>query len=115
MNFAPNYLAVRLFYRLLDFFHHWYVDGSRNFTHYFINFLEGLDRWIAFRITLKHFFQPLYKDYTLIGRILGVIFRSGRLTIGLVIYTFVSVLFLAIYLIWLAIPPSIIFYAISNF
>lgn len=115
MNFAPNYLVARMVYRIGDFFHHWYVDGSRNFFYWLTNFLEGLDRSIAFRITLKYFFQPLYKDYTIVGRILGVIFRSGRLLIGSVVYSLVFFFWLAVYLIWLVIPPLILLYAISAF
>ena len=113
MNFAPNYLVGRLIYRFIDFFHHWYIDGSRNFFHWLTNYLEQLDRSLAFRVTLKHFFQPLYGDYTIVGRILGIIFRILRLAIGLVVYVFILFFSLSSYLIWLLIPILIIAYAFS--
>lgn len=115
MSFSLIYLINRAVYRVLDFFHHWYVDGSRHLVHSFISFLEKLDRTLAIRVTFKYLFQPLYKDYTIIGRILGLIFRSSRILIALVVYAFFFLLFLAIYACWLLIPPAIIFYAVAKF
>ncbi|HUZ92479.1 MAG TPA: hypothetical protein VNG29_00580 [Candidatus Paceibacterota bacterium] len=115
MNFALTYLIYRFAYRVGDFFHHWYYDGSRNFFHGFISFLESLDRTFAVRLTLKFLFHPLYKDYTIVGRILGFIFRSGRILIGVVVYAFFAVIFFAIYLAWLLVPPALILYAAAKF
>ncbi len=114
MNFSLTYLIGRFFYRISDFFHHWYVDGSKLFFHKFFSFLESLDQTIAIRITLKYFFQPLYKDYTAIGRILGVIFRTGRVLIGAAIYFAISAFFLALYILWLSAPIVLIYYVFSD-
>jgi hypothetical protein len=104
MDFAPAYLVQRFFYRFVDFFHHWYVDGSRYLGHRFLSILRNADRTIALQITLRHFFEPLYRDYSVIGRILGVIFRTGRIVIGVIVYFFLTLAFLALYLLWLAAP-----------
>lgn len=114
MRFALGYLINRFFFRLTDFLRHWYVDASRRLGHGFIAFLEHLDRTFAVKITLKHFFQPLYKDYTLVGRGLGVIFRSGRILIGAVVYLFWTAIFAAVYLVWVLILPVLIFYVLNN-
>ncbi len=111
MDFAPAYLVQRFFYRLTDFFHHWYVDGSRRIGHRFITTLEGADRSFAVKVTLRYFFRPLYGDYTIIGRILGIIFRTCRILIGGVVYAVIALLFLLFYVIWLATPAVIIFNA----
>lgn len=108
MNFAPVYILSRLFFRAKDFFHHWYVDASRLFFHRFISYLENLDRTLAFRMTLKHLFEPLYKDYTIMGRILGPIFRFGRVLVGFVAYVFVGAIFLIFYLVWLLLPVALL-------
>jgi hypothetical protein len=113
MDFAPVYLVARFFYRILDFFHHWYVDGSRVIAHKFISTLEDADRSLALKITLRYFFQPLYKDYTIIGRILGFVFRSIRIVIGAVVYLLVAMLFALFYLAWVAAPITILIYAAS--
>lgn len=71
--------------------------------------LEEMDYYIAWRETIRHFFEPLYKDYSIIGRFLGVIFRTGRLLVGTVIYVIVFFFVAAAYLIWLLIPPYCVF------
>ncbi len=104
MSFAPLYLLNRFFFRLSDFFHHWYIDGSRQFARSFIGFLAALDRVFAVRITFYLFWKPLYGDYTVIGRILGVIFRFFRLIIALILYAAVAAAALVLYILWLSIP-----------
>jgi hypothetical protein len=114
MNFALGYLVERAFYRLGDFFHHWYVDGSRSVADSFISTLESLDQTFAVVITLHHFFEPLYGDWSVIGRILGVVFRSARIAIGSVVYMIVALFFLAGYLVFLAIPLLTIAYVAAH-
>jgi len=76
--------------------------------------LTKADRSFAIAITIRHFFEPLYKDYSIIGRILGVVFRSVRIAIGGAVYLLLALGFLAVYLVWLAIPGVIIFYVVKN-
>lgn len=114
MGFAPAYLFARFFYRVFEFFRHWYVDGSRAIVHRFISSLERLDRELAVRVTLTHFFEPLYGDYTFVGRIWGLVFRPVRILLGLALYALVALAFLAAFLVWLAIPPFIVAYAVRT-
>ncbi len=114
MAFAPAYLIERFFYRLADFFHHWYVDGSRAIGRHFMEAITAADRSLALRVTARYFFQPLYRDYSFIGRILGIAFRSVRIAIGLAVYAAVAVLFLAFYLAWVAAPAALLFYALRG-
>lgn len=110
MNFSLIYLIGRFAYRILDFFHHWYADASRVFFYKLISFLEYLDQSLALRMTLRYFFQPLYKDYSVIGRILGVIFRTCRIFISVVVYAIVLLIFLAAYVLWLVAPIILVLY-----
>ena len=114
MDFSVAYLARRLVYRFTDFFHHWYVDGSRVIARRFMATLTAADQSLAVAITLRHFFEPLYKDYSIIGRILGIVFRSARVAIGGVLYIILALGFAVAYLVWLAIPAVILFYAAKN-
>jgi len=115
MDFSPVYLLARLGFRLVDFFHHWYIDGSRWFGRVFMGTLAAADRTFAVKITLQHFFEPLYKDYSVIGRIMGVVFRSFRVVIGGVAYLILAFFFALAYGIWLAIPVTILYYVVRNF
>lgn len=113
MNFGLTYILARLFFRIGDFFHHWYVDASRYIFHYFISFLENVDQGLAFRVTLRHLGEPLYGDYSFIGRIIGFIFRSIRLFFGLIIYILLGIIFLLFYLAWILLPATLLALAIK--
>jgi len=113
MDFSLTYIFYRLFFRIKDFFHHWYADGSRVIFHRFILVLERVDGVLAFRVTLKHIFEPLYGDYTVIGRIIGFIFRFLRLVVGLLLYCILGGIFLMFYLIWLMLPLVILALAVK--
>ena len=115
MDFSGTYLLQRFFYRIFDFFHHWYVDGSRAIGRSFMATIAAADQSLALKVTVRHFFEPLYKDYTIIGRILGIVFRTGRVAIGAVAYVFLAALFIVIYLAWLALPALIIYYAAKTY
>ena len=108
------YIVRRFFFRIVNFFHHWYVDGSREIGRRFMAAMTRADQTLAIAITLRHFFEPLYKDYSVVGRIMGIFFRTIRVIIGSVIYLLFAAAFAALYIIWLAIPAVIIFYAITN-
>lgn len=114
MDFAFIYIIQRFFYRFLDFFHHWYVDGSRFIAHTFLSALTEMDKTFAVGITIGHFFEPLYKDYSIVGRILGIVFRFGRIVIGGVVYCVAAFICLCLYLIWIAIPVALIIYVIRG-
>lgn len=114
MDFAPVYLVQRFFYRIGSFFYHWYVGGSRAIGNKFMLTIEAIDQSFAVKITLQHFFEPLYKDYSVVGRVVGVVFRTGRILIGAAVYLFVAAIFTVIYIIWLVIPPTILWYIVTG-
>ncbi len=102
------YLVHQFFYRIWEFFAHWYGRGYLHIGGAAMNTLERMDKALALRITLRHFGQPLYKDYTYLGYALGLIFRSLRILIGAMVYAAVAAVFAAIYIVWAAIPIYLI-------
>ena len=111
-DFALGYLLHRFFYRIFDFFRHWYVGGSRMIAHAFISTLENMDRSFAVKITLQHFFEPLYKDYSIIGRILGSFSACSGSCSALVVYVVIAVCFAVAYVVWVLTRPALIFFSI---
>lgn len=111
MSFAPLYLFNRFLFRVSDFFHHWYLDGSQAMLHGFMSVFERLDRVFALRVTLRYFWKPLYGDYSIVGRFFGFFFRSARVLIAVAAYLMLAVIMLAAYLAWLAVPFAILFLA----
>lgn len=108
MVFIP-YLINRFFYRLAEFLRHWYVKSFWIYSHFIISLLEKFDRRLALRVTLSHLFEPLYQDRTILGYILGFIFRSLRLILGMVIYALLIIAAIAVYFTWLLIPVYVIY------
>ena len=109
MDISPVYILSSAGFRIISFFRHWYVESFRFWSHRAMNTLEGLDQTWALRLTIKYFFHPLFGDYTITGRILGVIFRGGRIVIASFIYLAVVLIYLTLYAIWLLIPVYVIF------
>jgi hypothetical protein len=104
------YLGERFIKRIYIFLYNWYIKGTRKYFYSLINFLRRLDRFFAWKITLKNIFVPLYKDYTFQGYVLGFIFRTVRLIIGSLTYLFIIAISLFIYLLWLFLPLYLFLY-----
>ena len=114
MDFSLAFIVRRFLSRIYDFFHHWYTHGSRRIGHSYVNYLSQLDEVFALKVTIRYFTQPLYKDYTIVGRILGIVFRTGRIIIGGLFYLCASFVFLVAYILWLATPIVLLLYAAKD-
>jgi hypothetical protein len=109
------YIFNRFFFRIYYFLYHWYVRGFRKFSNWTLDYLEKLDYTFALKINLKNIFQPLYQDYSFVGHIIGFVLRSIRIISAVIIYTLISVICLALFLAWAAIPPFAVYQIITNF
>ena len=111
MNFALVYLLHAALRSVVDFLSHWYVDGSRAFYGRYLETLHHVEKVLAPGVTLRHLFQPLYRDYSIVGRIIGPIFRLARAFVGFFVVAVVSICYGAVYVIWIVAPVLIIVYA----
>lgn len=105
---AFTYLARRFFYRAWTFLEHWYVRSGRIYSNFVLGRLERLDRVLAWKITARHLLEPLYKDYSVIGYMLGFLFRFVRLIVASAVYAVVFIVAVGCYLLWLALPLYLI-------
>ena len=103
-----QYIFTELSKRLTDFFRRWYGLASIRIWANLIERLSSIDRVFAIRINAKLWSQPLYGDYTIVGRIIGPIFRIGRIIIGLSMYVVLTLVTFVAWLVWLMIPLYII-------
>jgi hypothetical protein len=103
-----EYLFSLLIARPAIFLRRWYVDFSRLFWARVIEGGAAFDRQFAVKIMLKTLFLPLYGDYTVIGRILGPIFRFGRILIALPFIGAYFAFALFVWIVWLAIPITLL-------
>lgn len=104
-----SYLGKQFILRFAEFLEHWYVGSFRWAGGRFIEILRDWDKFFALRITVRNWHEPLYQDRTFIGYVLGPIFRTGRILVGLVVYLLLAFFVALLYVIWLIIPPFIIY------
>jgi len=98
-------LPVKFVKGINQFFWFWYVQSSRDFWHREIAFLKQIERDIGVIINLKLITQPIFGDYSYMGRVIGPIFRLGRVLIGTMIMIASIFVVILIYLIWIILPP----------
>lgn len=109
MESTVPYLLGRALYRAKEFLRHWYVKSARIYSNFVLERFERMDHVLAWKITAKHLFQPLYKDYSVAGYVLGFLFRFVRLLAASAVYAVAFVLAVALYLAWLALPAFIVY------
>jgi hypothetical protein len=107
------YIGEKFLFRIYSFLYRWYIGSFLQISHTAIVALSQVDRKIAIKVSAKHLFVPMYGDRTITGHILGFIFRLIRIAIGLVAYTLVTLLAIAIYIAWAALPMLIIIWGFS--
>lgn len=115
MSFFLTYIIYRFFWRIYEFLKHWYYGGTKQIIYFWFASLRYFDRFLAFKINLENFWKPMYGDYSLMGRILSLIFRFLRFLTAIVLYFLISALFLVLVLIWNLIPPGLIFLSFLNY
>ena len=117
MSFSLIYLGQRFLFRIGMFIRDWYYGGFRAVAHTTFSLLASLDNTFALFVTLRAFGEPLYGDHTVIGHVLGLVFRTFRIAIALALYLAVVLIGVAAYLIWALVPFLILFseYLFSQF
>lgn len=103
------YITTRFAYRFQEFLKHWYLDSFTIISHSLVSFLERLDRIFALQVTLRHIFEPLYQDRTVLGYFLGFVFRSLRLILAIAVYVLVVSLFVMFYFLWVLLLPYVVY------
>lgn len=103
------YLLNHSIFRIKEFLRHWYINSFFVYSQFIVSFLEKIDRFFAFKITWRYLFHPLYQDRTVLGYILGFIFRLQRLLVGGLFYLVIIGAAAGLYLIWLAFPIFVIY------
>jgi hypothetical protein len=107
-------LPVNFVRGIMNFFRFWYVESSKDFWNKEISFIRGIERDIGVIINLKLLFQPIFGDYSYMGRVIGPIFRLGRVLVGFAIMAVSIFALIIIYLIWIILPPLAFLMIILN-
>ena len=108
MSFSLLYLLNRCIVRIGMFLRDWYVGGFKVIGHATFSLLASLDQTLALFVTLRMFWKPLYGDHTIIGHILGIIFRIFRILIACALYLAIIGAGILAYAAW-ALAPFLLF------
>lgn len=68
---------------VFNFWYWWYVEQLLSLLQSERGLLLRVVYFTRLDITLRYFFTPLYKNYSMTGRIFSLIFRAGMLILGL--------------------------------
>ena len=107
-------LPIKFIKGINQFFWFWYVQSSKDFWYREIGFLEQIKRDIGVMINLKLILQPIFGDYSYMGRIIGPIFRLGRVLVGTIIMIASIFIVTLVYLLWIILPPLAFLMVILN-
>ncbi|HOK20817.1 MAG TPA: hypothetical protein PLX73_00585 [Candidatus Paceibacterota bacterium] len=112
-RFFIFYLVSIAFNRIKLFLKHWYPNSFIRFWNFLVQTLRSLDRTFAIKITARHWLEPLYQDRTVVGYILGFIFRTLRIAIAAVLYLAIFGVVMFAYIVWAVTPIFLIIRAFT--
>lgn len=82
----------------------WYPESIEVFIRTWKNLILYLEEDLAVGLMVKLLFTPLFHDSSFVGRGLSIIFRMGRILIGLFAFALATVLMISIAIYWLILP-----------
>lgn len=110
----PLSLPFRFLKGTLDFFVFWYVKSSKEFWSREIAFVRKVESDIGILVNLKLITQPIFGDYSAMGKVIGPIFRLCRVFIGSAIVIFSLLVIIVSYAVWLIAPALVIVMVLRN-
>lgn len=110
MNFAIGYLGMRCAYRIWMFLYSWYVSSLFTIGSIASHWAHICEQHVAVVVTARNLFKPLYQDASILGHILGFIFRLARLCVGFICLLAIYTSAVSIYILWALLPIAIIYW-----
>lgn len=96
-------------HHISNFFYDWYVRSFYFIFSKAFDVIRYFEKFVALKVTVQFWFQPLYQDYTFLGYALGFPARTVRIMFGIALYGFVLTAFAFVFLIWALLLPFLIY------
>ena len=107
---TKQYIITLMPFTILTDYIRWYfVFVPRYFLSLLFRYINYIDNKLAITVMIEYFFVPLFGDTTILGFVLGFVFRLIRITFGIVVL-FVFLINYFIVLIFWVIAPAIFLY-----
>ena len=98
-------LKIHYTKKVLPFFSYWYITSATRFLHSLQSAWQATEAQIGIIDTFHNLDKPLFQDYSRQGRIIGFVFRLGRIIAGLLTMAGTAAFYAALYVFWLIFPP----------
>lgn len=96
------------------FFHFWYVADTRNFGLRSLAILRGAEKEWGILVNLRLITQPIFGDYSTMGRVVGPVFRLGRVLLGAIWCLLLIGLLVVVFVARLILPPLVLYMIFAN-
>lgn len=93
----------------------WYSMGLWETIKRLLNFVYNRQKALALLVWIKNIHRPMYGQYDWQGRLISFAVRFVQIIARSIILLFWTLIALAVLLVWLALPPFIIFQIIIQF
>lgn len=97
------------FAQLLAFPFWWYYQVPSFFLKLLRKISIQLDHQLAVSLMIRTLLTPLFGDASILGFLIGLVFRSGRAILGMLVILLTDSLLLLLTILWLYIPYALIF------
>lgn len=88
----------------------WFFDVPCWFLRFISRFLNFLEDRFAILLHAQMFFVPLFQDTSVVGRFLSLIFRSFRVVLGILIFSFSTIFLGTVFIVWLVFPFLLLYF-----
>lgn len=97
------YILMQFLRIALGGLYDWFIALPRWLAETMLRLMRFLEEYLAFFVTMRNFWTPLYGEKTVRARALGIAFRFGRIFAAMVVYGFVIAVFAScIAALWIA-------------
>ncbi len=87
----------------------WYVKATQWFVTFLKNFMMAAEDRLAIILMARLLFAPLFRDPSIVGRLVGLVYRLLRIIFGTLLLASCFLLLVALFLVWLAFPPVCVY------
>lgn len=88
----------------LAFLYWWLFTKPKNIVITMYRMLTILNNQLSLTLNLKLLFVPIYGDYSIVGRLVGIVFRLMSIVSGLLVFTTILAIAIIVPLAWIFIP-----------
>lgn len=92
----------------------WYLLTPRWFFNFLKRVVLVLEDRLAVTLMVRLIFTPLFRDSSLVGRLVSFFYRLLRILFGILFIVFCSLVITAVLLVWLLFPPLCLYQSLQN-